>query len=311
MELFIFLFFVFLLFLVFLLTRLNEKIQKQQEINLLQGKEIQEIKEKILLTYQFQDHLKDGMEITRNILEEMRAREREKKERELEFLERLKRIDQVIGGTSARGLAGEEILREIFKKLPSEMIASNFRVKGKVVEFSFVLPNGKKIPIDSKWPAGFLLTSLEKEKDPQKRQEILQQIEKETMKRIKEVREYIDPDLTWDQAVCALPDSVYFVLKESHIFAQKENVILMPYSMVLPILLYIYRFYLKHGLSLDLENLKSHLFSAFNDLEQLEKILENKVSKSLTTLENASLEFKNFIAKIKNSVLKIINSKYD
>jgi len=304
-----FLFFFILLFIVFILIRLNERIERQQEINISQAKEIQEIKEKILLSNQFQDHLKEGIGITRNILEEMRAMEREKKEREIEFSETLKRIDQIIGGTSARGFAGEEILREVFKKLPSEMISPNFRVRGKVVEFSLVLPNGKKIPIDSKWPAGTLVLSLEKEKDPQKRNEIISEIERETKKRIKEVKEYIDPDLTWDQAICALPDAVYFVLKESHLFAQRENVILVPYSMVLPVLLFIYRFYLKHGFSLEIENLKSHLFSILQDLDQLEKISENKVSRSLTTLQNAYLEFKNFFAKIKNSVIQIISSK--
>jgi DNA recombination protein RmuC len=314
MDLTIFLFiFLLLIFsiLVFVLTRFSEKIQRQQEINVLQTKEIQEIKQNILLSSQFQDHLRGGIDITRSILEEMRAMEREKREREIEFLETLKRIDQIIGGTSARGFAGEEILREVFKKLPPEMIASNFRVKGKVVEFSLVLPNGKKIPIDSKWPAGSLLLSLEKEKDPQRRNEIIREIEKETNKRIKEVKEYLDPDLTWDQAICALPDAVYFVLRDSHVFAQRENVILMPYSMVLPVLLFIYRFYLKHGLSLEMESLKSHLFSVLKEVDNLEKSLENKFSRSLAIFNNIYLDFKNSFAKIKNSISQILNPKHE
>jgi DNA recombination protein RmuC len=290
-----------ILFLVIFFL-LYQKISQQNQINLEQQKTIQEIKERLLLGSQLQDHLKEGIEKTRDLIEELRKSEGVRKEREKEFLERIKRVDEIIAGTSTKGISGEEILRETFKKLPPEMIETNFQVRGKVVEFALVLPNGKRLPIDSKWVAGKLILDLEKETNPQKKREIVEEIEKEVIRRIKEVKQYIDPDLTWSQAIAAIPDSVYAVCKNAHLRAREENVILMPYSMVLPLLLYIYRFHLQYAISLDLENLQNHLISIAKNLDEMENVLENKIYRGATMVSNAYLEYKQLISKIKSSI---------
>jgi DNA recombination protein RmuC len=281
---------------------LYQKINQQNQVNLEQQRAIQEIKEKLLLGSQLQDHLKEGIEKTRDVIEELRKSEEVRREREREFLERIKRIDEIIAGTSTKGISGEEILRETFKKLPPEMIETNFQVRGKVVEFALILPNGKRLPIDSKWVAGRLILALEKETDPKKKREIIDEIEKEVMRRIKEVKQYIDPDLTWSQAIAAVPDSVYAVCKNAHLRAREENVILMPYSMVLPLLLYIYRFHLQYAISLDLENLQNHLIAVAKNLDEMENILENKIYRGATMVSNAYLEYKQLISRIKTSI---------
>ena len=43
------------------------------------------------------------------------------------------------------------------------MIDMNFHVNGKVVEYALVLANGKRLPIDSKWPSPDLLDRLNDE----------------------------------------------------------------------------------------------------------------------------------------------------
>jgi DNA recombination protein RmuC len=295
----------FIVFSILVLTIffiLYQKISQQNQVNLEQQRAIQEIKEKLLLGSQIQDHLKEGIEKTRDLIEELRKSEEVRREREKEFLERIKRIDEIIAGTSTKGISGEEILRETFKKLPPEMIETNFHVRGKVVEFALVLPNGKRLPIDSKWVAGRLILALEKETDPKKKKEIIDEIEKEVMRRIKEVKQYIDPDLTWSQAIAAVPDSVYAVCKDAYWRAREENVILMPYSMVLPLLLYIYRFHLQYAISLDLENLQNHLISIAKNLDEMENILENKIYRGATMVSNAYLEYKQLISRIKSSI---------
>lgn len=299
--LFFILFLIFLLFFYFLF-RLTEKIGQQNQINLQQAKDIQEIKEKLSLGTQIQDHLKNGLEKTRELLEELRRRDEVRKEKEKEFSERIKRVDEILAGTTAKGLSGEEILRETFKKLPPEMIESNFQVRGKMVEFALILPNGKRLPIDSKWPASKLVLDLEKETEPEKRKEIVEEIEKEVIKRIKEVKQYIDPNLTWSQAIAAVPDSVYSVCKSAHLRAREDNVILMPYSMVLPLLLYIYRFHLQYAISLDIENLQSHLMAVVKNLDEMENILENKIYRGATMVSNAYLEYKQLISQIRSSI---------
>jgi DNA recombination protein RmuC len=238
-------------------------------------------------------------------LEELRKRDEIRKEREREFLERIKRIDEIIAGTSAKGLSGEEILTETFKKLPPEMIETNFKVGGKVVEFALVLPNGKRLPIDSKWPAGNLLLKLEKEQDQEKRKEIINEIEEKVIERIKEVKQYIDPNLTWSQAIVALPDSVFSVCKKAHLRARENNIILIPYSMVLPLLLYMYRLHLQYAISIDIENLQNHLLAISKNLDEMENILENKIYRGATMISNAYSEYKQYLSQIRSSIIKL------
>lgn len=300
-----FILFLILFIFFYFIFKLTEKIGQQSQINLQQAKDIQEIKEKLSLGTQLQDHLKNGLEKTRELLEELKRRDEVRKEKEKEFLERIKRVDEIIAGTTAKGLSGEEILRETFKKLPPEMIDSNFQIRGKIVEFALVLPNGKRLPIDSKWPAGKLILELEKEENFERKKEIIGEIEKEVIKRIREVKQYIDPDLTWSQAIAAVPDSVYAVCKNAHLVARQENVILMPYSMVLPLLLYMYRLHLQYAISLDVENLQSHLMIIIKNLDEMDSILENKIYRGATMISNAYSEYKQLISRIKGSVEKL------
>lgn len=293
------------------LGSISEKLGEQSQINTQQAQDIKNIREKLSLGTQLQDHLKNGIEKTKGILEELKTAEKIRREKEAEFIERIKRVDQIIAGTSAKGMSGEKILRETFKKLPPEMIETNLTVKGKTVEFALVLPNEKRLPIDSKWPAGKLLLELEKEKDPKKRKEIISDIEKETVKRIKEIKQYIDPNITWSQAIAAVPDSVYSVCREAHLRAREEDVILMPYSMVLPLLLYMYRLHIQYSISIDIENLQSHLKNISRNLQEMEDVLENKIARGNTMISNAYTEYRQIINRIKGSVneLQIIQSK--
>jgi len=272
-------------------------------------KEIQEIKEKILVQSTLQENLekttKEMRDLSRDLLEEIRKRDEMRKEREKEFFERIKRLDQILTGTTVKGSSGEEILREAFKKLPPEMIETNFKVGGKIVEFALLLPNGKRLPIDSKWPASKLLLDLEKEENVEKKKEIIKEIEKEVIKKVKEVKQYIDPDLTWSQAIAAIPDSVYNVCYNVHSFARKENVLLIPYSWVLPLLLYMYRLHLQYAVSIDFENLKNYLVLISKNLEEMESILENKIYKGGQMISNAYLEYKTKISQIRNFVNQI------
>jgi DNA recombination protein RmuC len=287
---------------VYFLLKVSERLGQQSQLNLQQATDIQEIKERLLLGTQIQDHLKDGVEKTRSLLEDLKRSDELRREKEAEFSERIKRMDQIIAGTSTKGMSGEEILRETFKKLPPEMIETNFTVAGKTVEFALVLPNNKRLPIDSKWPAGEMLLELEKETSPQKRKEIIKEIEKETIKRVKEVRQYIDPNVTWSQAIAAVPDSVYNVCREAHLRARENDVILLPYSMVLPLLLYMYRLHLQYAISLDVDNLKNHLIAISRNLDEMENILENKIYRGSTMVSNAYSEYRQIISKIRSSL---------
>jgi len=291
--------------LIYFLFKISEGLGQQVQTNVQQAQDIQEIKEKMLLGAQLQDHLKNGIEKTKDLLGDLKKTDQLRQQKETEFSERIKRVDEIIAGTSAKGISGEEILRETFKKLPPEMIESNFSVGGKTVEFALVLPNNKRLSIDSKWVAGHLLFELEKESSPEKRKEIIKEIEKEAIRRIKEVKQYIDPSITWSQAIAAVPDSVYGVCREAHLKARENDVILMPYSMVLPLLLYMYRLHLQYAMSLDVENLQNHLISISRNLDEMEDILENKIARGTTMISNAYLDYKQMISKIRASLTEL------
>lgn len=287
------------------IIQLNEKIGQQSQINSQQAQAIQDIKSKLLLSSQLQDHLKNGIEKTRDILEDLKKNAQVREEKEKEFLERVKRIDEIIAGTSAKGISGEEILRETFKKLPPEMIERNFTIRGKIVEFALILPNNKRLPIDSKWPAGKLILDLEKTKDQEARKRLIYEIEKETIKRIKEVKQYIDSDITWSQAIAAVPDSVYSICQEAHVKARENDVLLLPYSMVLPLVLYMYRLHLQYAISIDIENLQHHLMGLSRSLEEMENILENKIARAGTMITNAYADYKQMISRARTSISEI------
>jgi DNA recombination protein RmuC len=304
---------LFLIFLGFIFWFEEKRKKEQREKEEILKKEIQEIKEKILIQSTLQESLekatKEMHNLSRDLLEEVRKRDEMRKEKEKEIFEAIKRLDQVITGTTSKGSSGEEILREAFKKLPPEMIETNFRVGGKIVEFALLLPNGKRLPIDSKWPASKLILELEKEENPARKKEIIEEIEKEVIKKIKEVKQYIDPDLTWPQAIAAIPDSVYNVCYNVHSLARKENVILMPYSWVLPLLLYMYKLHLQYAVSIDFENLKNYLMSIWKNLEEMEAILENKVYRGAQMISNAYFEYKTKISQIRSFINQISNLK--
>ena len=289
----------------YLILKISERLGQQAQINLQQAQDLQEIKEKLSLGTQLQGYLKNGLEKTADLLEDLKSTDKLRQQRETEFLERIKRVDEIIAGTSAKGISGEEILRETFKKLPQEMMENNFTVGGKTVEFALILPNNKRLPIDSKWPAGELLLKLEKESSPEKRKEIIEEIEKETIKRVKEVKQYIDPDLTWSQAIAAVPDSVYGVCREAHLRARENDVILLPYSMVLPLVLYMYRLHLQYAMSLDMENLQNHLISISKNLNEMETVLENQIARGSTMISNAYSTYKQIISRIKSSLTEL------
>lgn len=287
------------------LGEVNERISYQSQINIQQAHDLQEIKEKLSMGAQLQDYLKGGLEKTRSLLEDLKNADSIRQQREKEFLERIKRVDEIIAGTSTKGISGEEILRDTFKKLPQEMIESNFTVGGKTVEFALVLPNDKRIPIDSKWPAGDLLLKLEKESSPEKRKEIINEIDKETIKRVKEVKQYIDPPRTWVQAIAAVPDSVYGVCRQARSRAAENGVILIPYSMVLPLILYMYRLHIQYAMSLDMENLYHHLTAMDKNLTEMEVTLENQIARGNTMIANAYTSFKQIIGRVKSSLREL------
>jgi hypothetical protein len=199
----------------------------------------------------------------------------------------IQKIEAVVAGAQSRGAAGEEVLAEAFAQFPPEMGDTQFRVNGRLVEFALVLPSRKRMPVDSKWPAGKELEQLAAATDPSAREELLKRIEKIVTKKVEEVTKYIDSATTASVAVAAIPDAAYFACRTAHIGAYRQRVLLMPYSLTIPFLLALYNLHQQFARSVDQENLESALSQIEAHLAEFDATLENSVERGATMVVNA------------------------
>ncbi len=254
---------------------------------------------------QYNQALQTRMEHALRSIENIRQSHEDFKHREQENRESLKRLETVIAGTKSKGIAGENILREALSSFPPKMVHSNVRIKGKEVEFALALANNKLMPIDSKWPSTDLLEEYSKQQDNVQRDRILNQIQREILKRVDEASQYIDPEMTTPWAIAAIPDSAFALCKSTHFDAYKKNVILISYSMIAPYLLMFFSLHLQYCSSVDLENLMHYLLDIKRHTEKMSEILENKIYRAATMLTNASDEYRQIIGMIKGSLSTI------
>ncbi len=214
----------------------------------------------------------------------------------------LKRLESVIAGSSTRGAAGENILEEVLKHLPPEMLQRNVWVAGKVVELALQLPGGKLLPIDSKWVSSGALEQLaEPGVDAPRRAQLTAQVEREVERRVREVSQYIDPAMTSSFALAVIPDAAYDVCRGAIVGAHRRHVMVVGYAMALPYLLTLYQLHLQFARTVDMEKLQSALIDVERHLDTLEAILDNKLQRALTMLQNTYTEGKQVSSKIRSA----------
>jgi DNA recombination protein RmuC len=218
----------------------------------------------------------------------------------------LKRLESVIAGSSTRGAAGENILEEVLKHLPPEMLQRNVWVGGKVVELALQLPGGKLLPIDSKWVSSGALEQLaDPALDAQRRAQLTAQVEREVDRRVREVSQYIDPAATSTFALAVIPDAAYDVCRGAIVSAHRRHVMVIGYAMALPYLLTLYQLHLQFARTVDMEKLQSALIDVERHLDTLEAILDNKLQRALTMLQNTYTEGKQVSARIRSAAQSV------
>ena len=162
------------------------------------------------------EQLRQGIDGARRALEELRTRDQERRATDAEQREVVRRLATVLAGGASKGRRGRARPARAPRATAAGMLAYDLRVNGKVVEFGLVLPDGRRLPIDSKWTALAELEALEAATDPVDRDACARAVEKAVVTRVKEVAQYLDPALTAPVAVAAVPDAVYTVLKRAH-----------------------------------------------------------------------------------------------
>ncbi len=247
------------------------------------------------------EQLRAGLDGARRALDELGTREQERRRTEAESRDVIKRLSTVLAGGSSKGRSGEHILREHLSQLPPGMLVTDVRVGGKIVEFGLVLPDGRRLPIDSKWTALAELEALEEATDPVLRDACARDVERAVATRAKEVAQYLDPAVTAPVAVAAVPDAAYEVLKRAHADAWAKGVVIVPYSAALPIVLFLYSLVQRFG---DAADAQASLAEVAAALESMEAIIENKVSRAATMLTNGADEFRSSLGMARGSIAR-------
>ncbi|HKW59927.1 MAG TPA: DNA recombination protein RmuC [Candidatus Dormibacteraeota bacterium] len=276
---------------------------KQSEVN---ARDVAELKLRLAAGGQTQDsqaaELRERLSQTQSALEGLRSAISARHPIEEEARASLKRLESIIAGSSSRGAAGERILEEALRHLPPEMLQRNVWVGGKVVELALRLPGGKLLPMDSKWVSSPALEQLaEPGLDASRRAQLTATVEREVERRVKEVSQYIDAATTTPFALAVIPDAAYDVCRSAIVTAHRRHVMVVGYAMALPYLLTLYQLHLQFARTVDMEKLQTALIDIERHVDVLDGILENKVQRSLTVLQNAYTEGRQATAKIRAS----------
>ncbi len=237
----------------------------------------------------------------RELVEGLRSAAEARSRVEESVWEAVRRMESVVSGGGARGRAGENLLEESLSSLPAGMLVRDFAVGGRRVEFALVLPDGRRLPVDSKWTAVRELEALEGEEDHDRRRALCRRIEDEVTRRAREVEAYIDATVTTPFAVACVPDAAFAVCRKAHGDAFARRVVLVAQSTALPVLLTLYALAARYGAAGDVEGCLAELDGL---LGSMESTLENKVARATTLLQNAQDEWRTHVGKARGALAR-------
>ncbi|GIU98381.1 MAG: hypothetical protein KatS3mg013_2184 [Actinomycetota bacterium] len=247
------------------------------------------------------EHLRGSLEAARRTLEELSVREQERRARDDEHRDVIRRLTTVLAGGSATGRAGEHVLREHLAHLPPTMLEQGFRVNGKIVEFGLLLPDGRRLPIDSKWTARAELEALERAENPVERDACARAVERAVVVRAREVAQYLDPSVTAPVAIAAVPDAAYAALRRAHADAFGKGVVIVPYSSALPIALFLYALVQRLGAASDVQATLVELAAV---LDALETLVENRFVRAERMLAGGVEEARSHLGRARGSIAR-------
>jgi RmuC family len=245
------------------------------------------------------ERLHEEVAAARRALHDLSISERQRQERDREAWTVVRRLSTVLAGGPSQGRAGENVLGQHLTQLPPGILITDFKVNGKVVEFGLLLPDGRRLPIDSKWSALAELEALEAAEDPSDLEARAREVERVVAHRAREVAQYLHPALTAPVAVAAVPDAAYAVLKRAHADAFSKGVVIVPYSTALPVVLFLYSLVARFG---DIGDVQAVLAEVGSLLDAMEGVLENKIARAATMIGNGTDEFRSQLGKARGSL---------
>jgi DNA recombination protein RmuC len=242
--------------------------------------------------------LSEAASAIRERLAEVHAMLRSRQEVEGRTAESIRHLEMVIAGTQSKGAAGENIIDAVFAQLPADWQVRNFRVSNKIVEFGLRLPNNLILPIDSKWPATNLIERFLECDQQDERRRIKVEIERVVLNKAREVRRYLDPNVTVDFGIAAVPDAVFDLCSSVQCEALQMNVVLVGYSMFVPYLLLVFQMALKTSHDIDLDKLAAYLRDVEASVAQLQEEVDGRLARAITMLTNSRNDMTQHLGRI-------------
>ncbi len=269
----------------------SEQRQSQLQTNLQRTSEVLgELRTALATVLQHQgttanriDQLQQALTAAHQALAELRRNDEEARRQQEELARFVTRLDAILTGSASRGAAGEHVLEAILEHLPAEFKAFDLTIRNRTVEFAFRLPNGKHVPIDSKWVGTRQLEQLDETADEQTRRELEQLL----ARRIDEVTAYLDPDLTLGLAIVAVPDAVYRWTQRLHARALEKGVIVIAYSMAIPYFLTLLHFAIRFLRDEETVQLSAIAHQLEHALREIQSELNGRYARALTMLQNS------------------------
>lgn len=282
----------------------NNQNRVGQNINALDTRLAQTTTETNILVRASAD-ITDQLRIAGQSLAELRTQTKAQHEIEQRTADSIRRLETVIAGTHTKGVAGENILDAVFAKFPTEWQVRDFKVGNKTVEFGLRLPNNLILPIDSKWTATNLLEQFASSDDLNEQRRIKDQIAAAVLGKASEVKKYIDPSLTVNFGIAAVPDAVYDLCSDVQCHCFRLNVVLVAYSMFIPYLLLVFQTVLKTSQNIDLEKMAAHLQNAQSRIDTMQQEIEGRFARAVTMLGNSRDDMKTQLSQISSSLTSI------
>ena len=134
--------------------------------------------------------------------------------------------------------------------------------------------------------------------DLEERQRVKSRIEAAVRDKAKEVRKYIDPHLTVNFCIAAVPDAVYDLSARVQSDVVQWNVALVSYSMVVPYLLLVFQTVLRSEQTVDTQKLDACLRSIEDGIAAMQAELDGRFSRALTMMDNSRGELRAHLGKV-------------
>jgi DNA recombination protein RmuC len=238
-------------------------------------------------------------------LTELQTYTKARHELERQTTDSVRRLEAIIAGTHSKGAVGENIVELAFSKLPPTWQVRNFRVGNKSVEFGLRLSSNLVLPIDSKWPATQQVESLLTCQDLNERRRVKDEINRTVLDKAREVKKYLDPQVTTSFGIAAVPDAVFDLCPQTQVDALKLGVVVISYSMVLPYLLLVFETMLQASQTVDPQKLDACLQNAQQCVRAAQDEIEGRFSKAVTMLVNARNDLSAQLSKLSSTLTSL------